>query len=153
MNLYPRTVGVGSCTFFGRVGSLLAPQVSLKVYFRNNFVEKIIELNKLYPKFNFRLIPGWSDSSCSCPSALYLPCCSSCSPLNIRRDILYKSNSVQVLLAGKYMYAETPVLVPFLLFGSLCLISALLTLLLPETMDRDLPDTLQQAVNQVQIMR
>lgn len=74
-----RTVGVGSCTFFGRVGSLLAPQV---------------------------------------------------------------------LLAGKYMYAETPVLVPFLLFGSLCLISALLTLLLPETMDRDLPDTLQQAVNQ-----
>ena len=47
------------------------------------------------------------------------------------------------------MYASTPVLVPFLLFGSLCLISALLTLLLPETMDKDLPDTLQQAVNQV----
>ena len=64
---------------------------------------------------------------------------------------MYNDFPVEVLLAGKYMYAETPVLVPFLLFGSLCLISALLTLLLPETMDRDLPDTLQQAVNQVTV--
>ena len=54
-----------------------------------------------------------------------------------------------MLLAGQYMYAETPALVPFLIFGALSLISGLLTCVLPETLDRQLPDTLEQAVAQV----
>ena len=47
------------------------------------------------------------------------------------------------------MYRDTPALVPFLLFGFLCLISAGLTCLLPETLDQNLPDTIEQAATQV----
>lgn len=74
-----RTVGVGSCTFFGRVGSLLAPQV---------------------------------------------------------------------LLLGEWMFKDMPGLVPFLTFGVLCLIAALLTLYLPETLNTKLPDTIEEAIAQ-----
>ena len=74
-----RTVGVGSCTFFGRVGSLLAPQV---------------------------------------------------------------------LLLGELLLAGMPGLVPFLMFGSLCLVAALLVLYLPETLNTKLPDTIEEAVAQ-----
>jgi hypothetical protein len=51
------------------------------------------------------------------------------------------------------MYHEQRELVPFLMFGSLCLISALLTSVLPETLDRQLPDTLEEAVLQVRFLR
>ena len=74
-----RTVGVGSCTFFGRLGSLLAPQV---------------------------------------------------------------------LLLGELLLAGMPGLVPFLVFGSLCLVAALLVLYLPETLNTKLPDTIEEAVAQ-----
>ena len=74
-----RTVGVGSCTFFGRLGSLLAPQV---------------------------------------------------------------------LLLGELLFSGMPGLVPFLLFGSLCLVASLLVLYLPETLNTKLPDTIEEAVAQ-----
>ena len=74
-----RTVGVGSCTFFGRVGSLLAPQV---------------------------------------------------------------------ILLGELVSPTMPGLLPFLTFGSLCLVAALLVLYLPETLDTKLPDTIEEAVDQ-----
>merc|ERR1719445_762873 len=61
-----RTVGVGSCTFFGRLGSLLAPQI---------------------------------------------------------------------LLLGEVIFSTMPGLVPFLTFGSLCLLAAILVLHLPETLN------------------
>jgi len=72
-----RTVGVGSCTFFGRVGSLLAPQV---------------------------------------------------------------------LLLGEWLFQDSPGLIPFLAFGFLCLLAALFTLYLPETLNTKLPDTVEEAV-------
>ena len=74
-----RSVGVGCCTLFGRVGSLLAPQV---------------------------------------------------------------------LLAGELISPATPGLAPFLTFGLLCLLAALLTLSLPETLNTKLPDTIEEAVAQ-----
>ena len=74
-----RTVGVGSCTFFGRVGSLLAPQL---------------------------------------------------------------------ILLGELVSPTTPGLLPFLTFGSLCLLAALLVLYLPETLHTKLPDTIEEAVEQ-----
>ena len=74
-----RTVGVGSCTFFGRVGSLLAPQI---------------------------------------------------------------------ILLGEVMFSSMPGLVPFLTFGTLCLIASLLVLYLPETLNTKLPDTIEEAVEQ-----
>jgi len=73
-----RSVGVGTCTFFGRVGSLLAPQV---------------------------------------------------------------------LMLGEMMFADKPSLVPFLTFGTLCLISGLMTLLLPETLNTQLPDTIEDSTD------
>ena len=74
-----RTVGVGSCTFFGRLGSLLAPQI---------------------------------------------------------------------ILLGEVMFSSMPGLLPFLTFGSLCLVAALLVLNLPETLNTKLPDTIEEAVDQ-----
>ena len=74
-----RTVGVGSCTFFGRLGSLLAPQI---------------------------------------------------------------------ILLGEVMFSSLPGLVPFLTFGSLCLVAALMVLYLPETLNTKLPDTIEEAVDQ-----
>ncbi len=71
-----RTVGVGSCAFWGRVGSLLAPQI---------------------------------------------------------------------LLLGKKLNHESPDLVTFITFGALSLLAGLLALLLPETLNRDLPDTVFEA--------
>lgn len=43
------------------------------------------------------------------------------------------------------MYSDSPQLVTFLTFGALSISSGLLTLLLPETLDRALPDTLVEA--------
>ena len=74
-----RTVGVGCCTFFGRLGSLLAPQI---------------------------------------------------------------------LLLGEVIFSTMPGLVPFLTFGSLCLVAAILVLHLPETLNTKLPDTIEEAVDQ-----
>ena len=74
-----RTVGVGSCTFFGRLGSLLAPQV---------------------------------------------------------------------LLLGELILPQMPGVVPFITFGSLCLVAAVLVLHLPETLGTKLPDTIEEAVAQ-----
>lgn len=74
-----RTVGVGSCTLFGRLGSLLAPQV---------------------------------------------------------------------LLLGELIIPDMPGLVPFITFGSLCLVAAVLVLYLPETLGTKLPDTIEEAVAQ-----
>ena len=54
-----------------------------------------------------------------------------------------------MLLAGEYIYADKKELVPFLMFGCLCLASALLTSLLPETLHTQLPDTLEEAALQV----
>ena len=76
-----RTVGVGSCTLFGRLGSLLAPQV---------------------------------------------------------------------LLLGELLLPSMPGLVPFLLFGLLCLVAAVLVINLPETLGTKLPDTIEEAVAQEQ---
>ena len=56
---------------------------------------------------------------------------------------------LQVLLAGEYLYSDTPALVPFLVFGCLCLVSALLTCILPETLESNLPDTVEDALLQV----
>ena len=75
-----RTVGVGSCTLFGRLGSLLAPQV---------------------------------------------------------------------LLLGELLLPDMPGLVPFITFGVLCLVAAVLVLYLPETLGTKLPDTIEEAVAQV----
>ena len=74
-----RTVGVGSCTLFGRLGSLLAPQV---------------------------------------------------------------------LLLGELLLPDMPGLVPFILFGLLCLVAAVLVINLPETLGTKLPDTIEEAVAQ-----
>jgi hypothetical protein len=52
-------------------------------------------------------------------------------------------------MAGQYIYEDKKELIPFLIFGCLCLVSALLTSLLPETLHTQLPDTLEQAVLQV----
>ena len=54
-----------------------------------------------------------------------------------------------MLLAGEYIYADKKELIPFLIFGCLCFLSAMLTSILPETLDRQLPDTLEEAVLQV----
>ena len=46
------------------------------------------------------------------------------------------------------MFKDMPGLVPFLTFGVLCLIAALLTLYLPETLNTKLPDTIEEAIAQ-----
>ncbi|TRY70254.1 hypothetical protein TCAL_07532 [Tigriopus californicus] len=71
-----RTVGVGSCAFFGRVGSLLAPQI---------------------------------------------------------------------LLLGKFVYGDSPQFITFLVFGVLSIMAGFLTVFLPETRFKGLPDTVRQA--------
>ena len=71
-----RTFGVGACAFFGRVGSLTAPQI---------------------------------------------------------------------LLLGQRLYPDSPELVTFLTFGVLCLVAGMLSLMLPETLNKALPDTVKQA--------
>ena len=46
------------------------------------------------------------------------------------------------------MFSSMPGLLPFLTFGSLCLVAALLVLNLPETLNTKLPDTIEEAVDQ-----
>lgn len=40
-----RTVGMGCCAFWGRVGSLLAPQILLLVSISNNFTQYVYDCN------------------------------------------------------------------------------------------------------------
>ena len=90
-----RTVGVGTCAFWGRVGSLLAPQIRLLVN-----TKKLTEI-----------------------------------PLKT------KLFSMQ----GKKLLPEAPNVVPFITFGGLSMVAALLALMLPETGDENLPDTVREA--------
>jgi hypothetical protein len=46
---------------------------------------------------------------------------------------------------GAHLYSDAPRLVTFLIFGFLSIVAGFLTLLLPETLNRDLPDTVRQA--------
>ena len=46
---------------------------------------------------------------------------------------------------GAHLYSAAPRLVTFLIFGFLSIVAGFLTLLLPETLNRDLPDTVRQA--------
>ena len=55
----------------------------------------------------------------------------------------------QVLLLGELLLPEMPGLVPFITFGVLCLVAAVLVLYLPETLGTKLPDTIEEAVAQV----
>jgi len=48
-------------------------------------------------------------------------------------------------LQGKKFYGQSPELLTFVTFGSLSLLASVLVLLLPETLDRALPDTVVQA--------
>jgi hypothetical protein len=50
-----------------------------------------------------------------------------------------------LFLKGKRVYSEAPDLVTFITFGVLSLLAGFLTLLLPETWNRDLPDTVLEA--------
>ena len=53
-----------------------------------------------------------------------------------------------MLLLGELILPQMPGLVPFITFGSLCLVAAVLVLHLPETLDTKLPDTIEEAVAQ-----
>ena len=53
-----------------------------------------------------------------------------------------------MLLLGELIFPQMPGLIPFITFGSLCLVAAILVLQLPETLDTKLPDTIEEAVAQ-----
>lgn len=53
-----------------------------------------------------------------------------------------------MLLLGELILPQMPGLVPFITFGSLCLVAAVLVLYLPETLGTKLPDTIEEAVAQ-----
>jgi hypothetical protein len=50
-----------------------------------------------------------------------------------------------VSFQGAHIYSAAPKFVTFLVFGILSVIAGCLTLLLPETLNRDLPDTVREA--------
>ena len=53
-----------------------------------------------------------------------------------------------MLLLGEMILPDMPGLIPFICFGSLCLVAAILVLYLPETLGTKLPDTIEEAVAQ-----
>ena len=56
-----------------------------------------------------------------------------------------------MLLLGELILPQMPGLVPFITFGSLCLVAAVLVLYLPETLGTKLPDTIEEAVAQARV--
>ena len=49
-------------------------------------------------------------------------------------------------LLGQKLVSDWPALVPFVAFGVMCLVAAMLIFLLPETLEANLPDTIKEAI-------
>ena len=70
---------------------------------------------------------------------------------NSEELIIHDMFTRQVLLLGELILPQMPGLVPFITFGSLCLVAAVLVLYLPETLGTKLPDTIEEAVAQARV--
>ena len=142
-----RTIGVGSGSFCARIGGILAPQIGLLVnkYLKFNISYCKQHRPKQYVRIKISTLCVRKNNQAVCEKSDQIVCQTksrlNCNYYLLNNHIIFFT--FETFAACMYLQRDVSKFAPLIVFGVSSLLAGALALLLPETMGKNLPETLE----------